>query len=128
MKVYLDENLSAEIARILQQNGVDAVSAHDVGNVQLDDHAQLAYTTEDGRAIVTANVVDFLVLATSNEGRDDSQRATHVRGLPVSAARVSADPAECAGWSVITQGARPRGLHSANPATSKSWSTRTLTR
>ena len=63
MKVYLDENLSADIARILRQNGVDAVSAHDVGNVQLDDHAQLAHATEDGRAIVTANVVDFLVLA-----------------------------------------------------------------
>ena len=63
MKVYLDENLSTDIARILQRNGVDAASAHKVGNAQLDDHAQLAYAKGDGRAIVTANVVDFLALA-----------------------------------------------------------------
>lgn len=63
MKVYLDENLSAEIARVLRQKGVDAISAHEVGNVQLDDRGQLAYATRDGRAVVTANVVHFLALA-----------------------------------------------------------------
>lgn len=63
MKVYLDENLSPNIARILRQKGVDAVSAHEVGNLQLDDHGQLTYATRDGRAVVTANVVHFLALA-----------------------------------------------------------------
>ena len=63
MKLYLDENLSPEIAKILRRAGVDAVSAHEVGNVQLNDQAQLAYATQDGRALVTANVVDFLALA-----------------------------------------------------------------
>lgn len=63
MKVYLDEDLSPVIARILRQKGVDGASAHEVGNVQLDDRAQLAYATREGRAIVTANVVDFLALA-----------------------------------------------------------------
>jgi len=63
VKVYLDENLSAEIARVLRQKGVDAISAHEVGNVQVDDRGQLAYATRDGRAIVTANVADFLALA-----------------------------------------------------------------
>ena len=63
MKVYLDENLSPEIAKILRRGRVDAVSAHEVGNVHMDDRAQLAYATGDGRVLVTANVVDFLALA-----------------------------------------------------------------
>lgn len=63
MTVYLDENLSPEIATLLRQAGVDAVSAHEVGNVQLDDRAQLACATREGRALVTADVADFLALA-----------------------------------------------------------------
>jgi hypothetical protein len=63
VKVYLDENLSPIIARILRDKGVDAVSAHEMGKIQLDDRAQLAEATRGGRAIVTANVVDFLALA-----------------------------------------------------------------
>ena len=43
--------------------GVDATSAHDVGNSQLGDRAQFEYATRDGRAIITRNVVDFLRLA-----------------------------------------------------------------
>ena len=64
MKVYLDENLSPQIAGILRQRAVDAVSAHEAGKRHLDDRVQLAYATGEGRAIVTGNVVDFLALAT----------------------------------------------------------------
>jgi hypothetical protein len=39
------------------------MSAHDVGNSQLGDRAQLAYSAREGRAIVTRNVADFLRLA-----------------------------------------------------------------
>jgi hypothetical protein len=63
VKVYLDEDLSPIIARILRHKGVDAVSAHELGKVQLEDRAQLAEATQAGRAVITANVVDFLVLA-----------------------------------------------------------------
>ena len=63
MKVYLDEDLSPSIALFLRQHGLDAVSAHDVGNSQLEDRAQLEHATRDGRAIVTRNVIDFLQLA-----------------------------------------------------------------
>jgi hypothetical protein len=59
VKVYLDEDLAPVIAEILRQQGVDAVSSHEVRNLQLDDEAQLAYATTEGRAIVTANVADF---------------------------------------------------------------------
>ena len=63
MKVYLDEDLSPAIADILRRNGLDAIGAHEAGTVQLDDRAQLSYATREGRAIVTANVVDFIELA-----------------------------------------------------------------
>ena len=63
MKVYLDENLSPVIAELLRNQGIDATTAQEVGNVQLDDRAQLAYAAREGRAIVTANVIDFIALA-----------------------------------------------------------------
>jgi len=63
VKVYLDEDLSPEIAELLRRRGMDATSAQDVGNTQLIDRAQLEYATREGRAIVTANVVDFIQLA-----------------------------------------------------------------
>lgn len=63
MKLYLDEDLSPTVARLLRRHGIDATTAHEVGNVQLDDRAQLAYATREGRAIVTANVVDLAELA-----------------------------------------------------------------
>jgi hypothetical protein len=63
VKLYLDEALSPSIADLLRRRRIDAISAHDVGNAQLDDRAQLEYATRDGRAVVTANVVDFIRLA-----------------------------------------------------------------
>jgi hypothetical protein len=63
VKVYLDEDLSPSIALLLRRRGVDTTSAHDVGNTQLGDRAQLEYATREARAIVTRNVVDFLELA-----------------------------------------------------------------
>ena len=64
MRIYLDENLSPAIAEILREARVDAVAAHEVGNIQRDDRAQLAYATQEMRAIVTANIGDFVKLAT----------------------------------------------------------------
>ena len=63
MKVYLDEDLAPTVAQLLRRRGIDATSAQEAGNAQLDDRAQLAYATREGRAIVTANVVDFIELA-----------------------------------------------------------------
>jgi hypothetical protein len=63
VKVYLDEDLSPLIATLLKKHGIDATTAYEAGNVQLDDRAQLIYATREGRAIVTANVVDFIELA-----------------------------------------------------------------
>ena len=63
MKVYLDEDLSPVIATLLKKHRINATTAYEVGNVQLNDRAQLANATREGRAIVTANVVDFIALA-----------------------------------------------------------------
>jgi len=63
VKVYLDEDLVPAVAQLLRRRGIDATSAQEAGNAQLDDRAQLAYATREGRAIVTANVVDFIELA-----------------------------------------------------------------
>jgi hypothetical protein len=63
VKVYLDEDLSPEIAELLRRRRIDATSAQDVGNTQLNDRAQLEFATREGRAVVTANVVDFIQLA-----------------------------------------------------------------
>jgi len=63
VKLYLDEDLSRAIAALLRKRGMDVSAAQEVGSIQLDDRAQLAYATREGRAIVTANVVDFIELA-----------------------------------------------------------------
>jgi predicted nuclease of predicted toxin-antitoxin system len=43
MKFYLDEDLSPKIADILRKNGVDAVSAHEIGAVEASDLQQLEF-------------------------------------------------------------------------------------
>jgi len=63
VKLYLDENLSPRIAVLLRARGIDAASAHEVGNAGLDDRAQLRYAASEDRVIVTANIVDFVALA-----------------------------------------------------------------
>ena len=63
MKVYLDEDLVPAVAQLLRRRGIDTTSAQEAGNAQLDDRAELAFATREGRAIVTANVVDFIELA-----------------------------------------------------------------
>lgn len=63
MRLYLDENPSRRIAEILRARGIDATSAREVGNVGVDDRTQLRHATREGRAIVTTDVADFVVLA-----------------------------------------------------------------
>jgi hypothetical protein len=60
---YLDENLSRHVAEILRSRGVDAISAHEVGQLQVDDRTQLRYAAGQGRAIVTCDIADFAELA-----------------------------------------------------------------
>jgi hypothetical protein len=62
-RLYLDEDVTRELAGILRTRGFDVVSAHEVGAVALPDEEQLLRATTDGRALLTFNYVDFLQIA-----------------------------------------------------------------
>lgn len=76
MKLYLDEDLSPRIAERLRTQGIDAISAIEVGNIQLSDREQLAFATREGRSLVTRNARHFIVL-----GRDSIQRQDPHAGI-----------------------------------------------
>ncbi len=71
MKYYLDEDLSPKIAEILRNEGIDAVSAHDAGMLQMSDLDQLDYAASKRRCMVTKNRNDFIKLTVQffNENR-----------------------------------------------------------
>jgi len=51
-----------KLARLLRERGFDAVSAHEVGNAELEDSEHLAYAVSQGRAILTYNAKDYAPL------------------------------------------------------------------
>ena len=59
-RLYLDEDVIPDLARILRSRGSDVSSAHEVGALGLSDEEQLAYAAAEGRAILTFNYQDFL--------------------------------------------------------------------
>ena len=63
MKFYLDEDLSPTLAGMLRRKGIDALSAHEAGNIQLSDPEQLAFAKREGRCLVTRNARHYLILA-----------------------------------------------------------------
>lgn len=63
MKFYLDEDLAPALAIALRRKGIDAVSAHEVGMLQIPDSEQLAFAGHKGRCIVTRNARHFVILA-----------------------------------------------------------------
>ena len=71
MKFYLDEDLAPAIAVALRKKGVDAISAHEVGNVELGDNEQLVFAARQGRCLVSGNARDFRSLghAAVEQGR-----------------------------------------------------------
>jgi predicted nuclease of predicted toxin-antitoxin system len=63
VRFYLDEDLSPQIAVALRGRGIDAASAHEVGNQGLTDREQLAFAARHRRCLVTGNARDFVPLA-----------------------------------------------------------------
>ena len=62
MKLYLDEDISPRVSEILRKKGVDAVSVHEVDMLQASDEEQLTFAAAAGRAMVTRNRNDFIIL------------------------------------------------------------------
>ena len=79
VRLLLDEDVRPLLAEVLRQRGLDAVHVLEVGRGGMSDPEQLAYATSEGRAILTHNVRDYLVL----DGEYRARRADHV-GILVS--------------------------------------------
>jgi hypothetical protein len=62
-KLYLDEDITDLLARVLRSAGDDVVSAHEVGMRGKSDDEQLKYAIAEGRAILSFNVAHFPTLA-----------------------------------------------------------------
>ena len=64
ISLYLDEDISRNLAAMLRAKDFDAISAHELGQTgdQWDDARHLAYAAENGRALLGFNRDDYIVL------------------------------------------------------------------
>lgn len=62
IRVYLDEDVPLSFAQALQNRGVDVLTTHQAENNGLSDEGQLAFAYKGGRAILTHNKRDFMIL------------------------------------------------------------------
>lgn len=60
MKLYLDENISPNIASELKERGTDAVSVYQVKNRGLSDREQFEFAQKEKRTFITYDITDFL--------------------------------------------------------------------
>jgi hypothetical protein len=59
-RLYLDEDVIPDLARVLRSTGHDVVSAQEVGAFGIGDEEQLTRATADGRALLSFNYRHFL--------------------------------------------------------------------
>ena len=81
-RLFLDENVTPDLARALRQRGFDAVHAEDRGLKETDDAVVFAAAVQEGRAVLTQNVRDFMPIV-----REYAERGEHHFGLIVSPQR-----------------------------------------
>lgn len=62
VRLYLDEDVRSLLAEVLRQRGYDAVSAIEKGFIGLSDEEQILHATNQGRALLTHNIKDFVKL------------------------------------------------------------------
>jgi predicted nuclease of predicted toxin-antitoxin system len=59
IRLYLDEDISHDLAVALRREGYDVIGAIGAGNIGLSDEEQLEFASAQGRAILTFNIGDF---------------------------------------------------------------------
>ena len=59
VELYLDEDVSVLVARILRSRGFTAVTTQEAGQVENSDSEQLAYAIRQNKTLLTHNRVDF---------------------------------------------------------------------
>ncbi len=72
--LYTDEDITPKLAKALRDREFDAVSAYEVGNIELPDSAHLDFAAAQGRAILTCNARHYIPLFKERyqEGREHS--------------------------------------------------------
>ncbi len=61
----LDEDLTHRVAETARGLGLDMVSVHEVGRLELDDDDHLRWAAREGRIVVTRNRDDFIEWTTA---------------------------------------------------------------
>jgi predicted nuclease of predicted toxin-antitoxin system len=59
-RLYLDEDVTPDLAPMLRDGGYDAISVHEIGAAGLSDLEQLERASGEGRVLLTYNYRDFL--------------------------------------------------------------------
>ena len=77
--LYLDEDVDPLLAQVLKDRGIDCISAKEALNLGRSDREQLAFATNQERAILTLNVKDYVWLA-----REFAAAESHHAGIIVS--------------------------------------------
>ena len=72
IRIYLDEDVSAAVARALPRRGMVASTTLDHGKQEFDDPEQLRFAASIGAALLTHNVSDFPRLHTEFLSRGES--------------------------------------------------------
>jgi predicted nuclease of predicted toxin-antitoxin system len=63
IQLYLDEDVDVLVATLLQARGFSAITTRDAEQLGKEDSEQLAYASEQGKALLTHNRADFEELA-----------------------------------------------------------------
>ena len=63
IRLYLDEDVSVLVGRMISARGYDVISTLDAGNLGSSDIRQIEYAAREGRVLLTHNRVDFENLA-----------------------------------------------------------------
>lgn len=62
IRLYLDEDIHAELANALRKRGYDVLHAQEKMKKGLTDEEQLSLAVNEGRCLLTFNVKDFVLL------------------------------------------------------------------